>query len=97
MKRVAATLLVFAFGIAISVFLSLRYTEPIHHVVEAARRVAAGDLNHNLPVDRKDEIGDLTKSFNFMVRKLRDDRKLEERLARRASFCGRAALAKHCA
>ena len=79
-KRVIATLLVFAFGIGISIFLSFRYTEPIHNVVQAARRVAAGDLNVNLPVDRRDEIGDLTNSFNFMIQKLRDDRRLEERL-----------------
>jgi signal transduction histidine kinase len=42
--------------------------------------VAAGDLNQNLPVDRKDEIGDLTQSFNDMVQKLREQRRLEERL-----------------
>ncbi len=79
-KRLVATLLVFALGIAISIFLSLWYTEPIHHVVEAAKRVAAGDLNQKLPVDRKDEIGDLTQSFNNMVQKLSENRKLEERL-----------------
>ena len=79
-KRIIATLLVFSFGMAISIFLSFRYTEPIHNVVQAARRVAAGDLNLNLPVDRKDEIGDLTHSFNNMVQKLREDRRLEERL-----------------
>jgi nitrogen fixation/metabolism regulation signal transduction histidine kinase len=42
--------------------------------------VAAGDLNQNLPVDRKDEIGDLTRSFNDMVQRLREQRRLEERL-----------------
>ena len=80
MKRIIATLLVFALGMAISIFLALRYTEPIHNVVQAAKRVAAGDLNQYLPVDRKDEIGDLTQSFNFMVQRLREDRQLEERL-----------------
>lgn len=79
-KRVLATLLVFSFGMAISIFLALRYTEPIHNVVQAARRVAAGDLNLDFPVDRRDEIGDLMRSFNFMVRRLREDRRLEERL-----------------
>lgn len=79
-KRILATILVFALGIGISTFLSLRYTQPIHSVVEAARRVAAGDLNQNLPVDRRDEIGDLTQSFNFMVERLREQKRLEERL-----------------
>ncbi len=79
-KRIVATLLVFSFGMGISIFLAFRYTEPIHNVVQAARRVAAGDLNANLTVDRRDEIGDLTQSFNFMINKLREDRRLEERL-----------------
>lgn len=80
MKRVGATLVVFAIGIAISIFLALRYTEPIHNVVVAAKNVAAGNLDQYLPENRKDEIGDLTKSFNFMVQRLSENRKLEERL-----------------
>jgi signal transduction histidine kinase len=80
LKRIGATLLVFSLGIAISIFLALRYTEPIHNVVEAAKKVAAGDLNQSLPMDRKDEIGELTESFNYMVRKLKEEKKLEERL-----------------
>ncbi len=80
MKRIFAALLVFAIGIGIAIFLSLRYTEPIHSVVDAARKVAAGDLDLNLTVDRKDEIGELTTSFNDMVGKLKENRRLEERL-----------------
>jgi signal transduction histidine kinase len=80
MKRIFAALFVFAIGIGIAIFLSLRYTEPIHGVVAAARRVAAGDLDLNLTVDRKDEIGELTASFNDMVGKLRENKKLQERL-----------------
>ncbi len=79
-KRIIAALSVFAIGILISVYLSVRYTEPIHNVVTAARKVAAGDLNQSLPVDRKDEIGDLTQSFNDMIQRLREQRRLEERL-----------------
>jgi len=79
-KRILAALSVFAIGILISTFLAMRYTEPIHNVVKAARKVAAGDLNQSLPVDRKDEIGDLTQSFNYMVQKLREQKRLEERL-----------------
>lgn len=79
-KRIFAALLVFALGIGIAIFLSIRYTEPIHSVVDAARRVAAGDLDQNLTVDRKDEIGELTESFNFMLQRLRENKRLEERL-----------------
>jgi len=79
-KRIFAALLVFAMGIGIAIFLSIRYTEPIHSVVAAAKRVAAGDFEQNLTVDRKDEIGELTESFNFMLQRLRENKRLEERL-----------------
>jgi signal transduction histidine kinase len=48
--------------------------------VAAAGKVAGGDLSQELPVDRRDEIGDLSRSFNHMVERLRDDRDLKERL-----------------
>ncbi|MBI5196260.1 MAG: HAMP domain-containing protein [Nitrospirae bacterium] len=79
-KRLLVSLLVFGIGIGIAVFLSVKYTRPIQDVVDAAKKVASGNLNLNLPVNRKDEIGDLTESFNFMVRRLRENKRLEERL-----------------
>ena len=80
LKKIIATLLVFGFGIFISVLLAMWYTEPIHQVVEASKRIAAGDMNQKLPVNRKDEIGDLTQNFNNMVQRLRENKLLEERL-----------------
>jgi nitrogen fixation/metabolism regulation signal transduction histidine kinase len=93
-KRLVATSLVFGLGILIAVFLSWMYTKPIHNVVNAARSVAAGDLTLNLPVDRKDEIGELTQSFNFMVQKLREKHALEEKLREAEHLSGIAQLAK---
>jgi signal transduction histidine kinase len=93
-KRIIATSLVFGLGILIAVFLSWLYTRPIHNVVNAARRVAAGDLTSNLTTDRKDEIGELTQSFNFMVQKLREERALEEKLREAEHLSGIAQLAR---
>lgn len=93
-KRIIATSLVFGLGIIIAVFLSWMYTKPIHNVVNAARGVAGGDLTLNLSVDRKDEIGELTQSFNFMVQKLREERALEEKLREAEHLSGIAQLAK---
>src|SRR4030043_411017 len=93
--RIVATSLVFGLGILIAVFLSWMYTRPIHNVVNAARRVAAGDLTLlNVTADRKDEIGELTQSFNFMVQKLREERALEEKLREAEHLSGIAQLAK---
>src|SRR4030042_457298 len=93
-KRIVATSLVFGLGIILAVFLSLMYTKPIHNVVNAARNVAAGDLHPELHTDRKDEIGELTHTFNYMVQKLREERALEEKLREAEHLSGIAQLAK---
>jgi signal transduction histidine kinase len=93
-KRILATSLVFGLGIILAVFLSWLYTKPIHNVVSAAKSVAAGDLTLNLTTDRRDEIGELTRSFNFMVQKLREERALEEKLREAEHLSGIAQLAK---
>lgn len=93
-NRIIATSLVFGIGILITMFLSWLYTRPIHNVVNAARLVAAGDLTVDLTADRKDEIGQLTQSFNFMVQKLREERALEEKLREVEHLSGIAQLAR---
>ncbi|MEW6583974.1 MAG: ATP-binding protein [Nitrospirota bacterium] len=96
-KRIIATSAVFGLGIVLAVLLSWMYTKPIHKVVSAARSVAAGDLTLDLTTDRKDEIGELTRSFNFMVEKLREERALEEKLRETEHLSGIAQLAKSIA
>jgi signal transduction histidine kinase len=96
-KRMVATALVFGLGLLLAVLLAWMYTKPIHAVVDAARSVAAGDLTLNLTSDRKDEIGELTQSFNFMVQKLREERALEEKLREAEHLSGVAQLAKSIA
>jgi signal transduction histidine kinase len=96
-KRTVATSLVFGLGIILAIFLSWMYTKPIHNVVNAARSVAAGDLTPELTTDRKDEIGELTKAFNYMVQKLREERALEEKLREAEHLSGIAQLGKSIA
>jgi signal transduction histidine kinase len=88
LQRILAAALVFGIGIVFTVYLARRYTEPIEEVVSAARKVAGGDLNQELKTERKDEIGELTQSFNFMVKKLREERELEERLRKAEHLAG---------
>ncbi len=47
---------------------------PVQKLVEAAQGVAGGNLNVHLNIDSKDEIGNLTKSFNQMTASLREAR-----------------------
>ncbi len=92
-KRLSVTLVIFTLGILASLWLSRKYTHPIEEVVEAAKKVAAGDLSKTLQVEGRDEISELTHSFNEMVERLRQQRELEERLraAERFSTIGQLA------
>lgn len=80
MHRILAAAAIFAVGTLLAVLLAGRYTRPITEVAEAAEQVAAGDLEQQLPVNRSDEIGLLSHSFNQMVATLREDRDLRARL-----------------
>lgn len=94
LNRIVAISLVLGLGILLAVFLSSIYTRPIHTVVNAARNVAAGDLSTELNTDRKDEIGELTQAVNYMTRKLREERALEEKLREAEHLSGISQLAK---
>lgn len=79
-KRMSASVIILFAGIIIAIWLSRHYTRPIKEVVNAARSVAAGDLDLNLPVNEKDEIGELKESFNQMIQRLIELRQLRDRL-----------------
>ncbi len=79
-KRIVAAAVVLVLGILSAIALSRRYTKPIKEVVNAARAVSAGDLDITLPAGGRDEIGDLKESFNTMLVRLNEFRRLEGRL-----------------
>jgi putative nucleotidyltransferase with HDIG domain len=56
----------------IGLWLARLITRPVHTLVEATRLVSAGDLEHRAPVTTRDEIGELTESFNQMTRSLKE-------------------------
>ena len=60
------------FTLAIGIWLARLITRPVHRLVEATRLVSAGDLDHQAPVTTRDEIGELTDSFNQMTRSLKE-------------------------
>lgn len=82
-------LLVFAVGISgailLGVALSRRITRPIRDLVAAAEGVASGDLNQQLAVKTKDEVGALTKSFNTMVAGLQERERIRDVFGRLVS------------
>lgn len=96
-RRILAALAIFAVGTLIAVVLAGRYARPIAAVAEAAEKVAAGDLEPQLPVDRDDEIGLLSQSFNQMVATLREDRELRVRLRTAEHLAGMGQFAQSIA
>lgn len=54
--------------------------KPIHTLVEATQRLAAGDLSYRVAIKRSDEIGDLASCFDMMASRLEEQRQeLEKR------------------
>lgn len=58
-------------GVAVIV-LSYNLLRPVKRLVSATERIASGDLSQEIAVKSGDELGTLTRSFNRMVRNLRD-------------------------
>jgi len=80
LKRMLTTLIIFSIGIIVTYIISSRYTRPIDDLTEAAIKVAQGDFSYRLNINRKDEIGKIAESFNFMIQKLQENQILQERL-----------------
>ncbi len=60
------------FGILFSVLWVLYCLAPLHALVGAARRVAAGDFASRVPEGRDDELGHVAAEFNRMARRLQE-------------------------
>ncbi|MEY4578962.1 MAG: hypothetical protein RL701_3665 [Pseudomonadota bacterium] len=69
-------------ALAVGIVLSRRVTRRVSLLADATRRLGAGDLGVQVPVDVNDEIGELTRDFNTMVRDLRESRTRIEYLQR---------------
>ena len=58
-------------AILLSFLLSKTITTPIERITEGAKSVAEGNFDQDLGVQSSDEIGELTRSFNYMARRLK--------------------------
>ena len=79
-RRVLAALAILGIGTIVALVLAGRYSRPIEEMAAAAGKVASGDFDQSLPVSRHDEIGQLARSFDHMIGRLREDRDLRQRL-----------------
>jgi signal transduction histidine kinase len=67
--RLALLFLLVGVGVALlsSWFLAAGLTGPLEHLVLQIERIAKGDLTVSIPVDRRDELGELAQEFNQMM------------------------------
>jgi signal transduction histidine kinase len=97
LRRIFAAVCVLGLGTVVAVVLARYYTRPIAAMAAAAGRVAAGDLEQTLPVARRDEIGQLARSFHGMIARLREDRQLRQRLRTAEHLASAGQFARHIA
>jgi methyl-accepting chemotaxis protein len=70
---IIGTLIALVLGILISYTTSKAITQPLSDLMVVARRIGdSGDLEHEIDTSREDEIGQLSRSFNNMVKYLRE-------------------------
>ena len=96
-RRIFAAMIVLSIGTAVAVVLARYYTRPIVAMASAAEQVAAGNLDQSLPIERSDEIGQLARSFNDMIVRLREDRQVRERLRTAEHLASAGQFARHIA
>ena len=74
-QGVAITLYVAVFIFVLSSVLGTIFwkfvTTPLNNLSQGMKRVAEGDLDHHLTINRKDEIGELASTFNSMTSDLK--------------------------
>lgn len=72
-KMVIFTLLtILGLSAAVGMFLQRFVSKPVKKLADGTRKIASGNWNHTIDVLRKDELGQLSQSFNEMTKKLRE-------------------------
>ena len=72
-KLVAAVSVVVLFAfVALAVFTVRTIKKPVDIIVDAAEKIAGGDLSHSIHIDSGDEIGSMATRLNRMIENLRD-------------------------
>jgi adenylate cyclase len=75
---IAATASTVLLGLTVAALITDRVTRPVRSLASAMRDVQQGNLNIQLPVSSGDEVGRLTRSFNFFVEQLRAKEKMKQ-------------------
>ncbi|AKN29584.1 chemotaxis protein [Clostridium carboxidivorans P7] len=68
-------------AIGLGIFISRIISKPVNMIAKAADKLAVGDVNVNIELDRKDELGSLAESFKRMIASIQGQALAVERIA----------------
>lgn len=68
-------------AIVIGFFIAGIISRPVNHMVEAAEKLALGDVDVQIKVEAEDEIGKLSKAFANMIASIREQARIVEKIA----------------
>ncbi len=84
-SAVMLMVVIVAFAVVISIvlgiFISRMISKPVTKMVQAADKLAVGDVNANVEADTRDEIGSLAESFGRMIASIRGQAMAAEKIA----------------
>ncbi|WML27317.1 sensor histidine kinase [Neobacillus sp. OS1-33] len=69
---IAVFIVVVLISLLFSLFLAWSVSRPIHRLSNLMKKVEKGNFNVDLPIESRDEVGILAKSFNSMVLEIKD-------------------------
>jgi methyl-accepting chemotaxis protein len=82
MAALISSLIALCVGTVIAYRTSKAISEPLGRLIHVARQIGeSGDLNHTIDVQSKDEIGDLARTFDSMVKYLKEMATVSEAIA----------------
>jgi methyl-accepting chemotaxis protein len=82
MAAIVSTLIALGLGVAVAFTTAKSITEPLTNLMTVSRQIGdTGDLEHNIDVNRQDEIGELARTFAKMVTYLKEMAGVSESIA----------------
>jgi len=88
-QKIALFVLPFAFlSILFAIKLAQSFTRPLQRLAQAVSEISKGNYSVQLPLNRRDELGDLAHSFNAMAVNLKDNFEKVSDMANRDGLTG---------
>ena len=75
-RMIVAGSVALAISLALAIWFSKYFTDPLRKITSSAEEIAKGDFDQRVDVESEDEIGRLAKTFNYMTERVGENIKL---------------------